>query len=175
MRSIVVPVNFSANSANAARYAADPGMAIGADIHLVHVFQIPASVPVVPMPESVFKELRDSGIEMLAGLPQTAKFHAVRKIVVACDKEDIDSGMPATLPFLKELSELLGARLEVLHVRTDGEESAAKVEEGISDYLEGAWGRLGDGLPEESQYAGIPPQPVQTDRKALCSAGDECA
>ena len=208
MRSIVVPVNFSASSANAARYAADLGMAIGADIHLVHVSQIPASVSVVPMPESVFKELRDSGIEMLAGLqtelamrtsgkiaittdmetggeetkievyckekqpllvvlgesgeslqnvlagsaivremrhlpypilmvPQTAKFRAVRKIVVACDKEDMDSGIADTLPLLKELSELLGARLEVLHVVTNGEETAAKVQEGISDYLEG--------------------------------------
>jgi nucleotide-binding universal stress UspA family protein len=234
MRSIVVPVSFSANSANAARYAADMAVVIGADIHLIYVFQIPVSVSVVPMPESVFKELRDSGVEMLAGLqtelairtsgkvaittametgvvekkietyckdkkpllvvmgatgellqndlsgstvvretrrlpypilvvPQAAKFHAVAKIVVACDKEDIDSGMPGTLPFLKELSELLGARLEVLHVLTDGEESAAeaieeynvwkkevtafnpeihfirrpKVEEGISDYLEG--------------------------------------
>ncbi len=95
-------------------------------------------------------------------VPQTAKFHGVAKIVVACDKEDIDSGMPTTLPLLKELSELLGARLEVLHVLTNGEESAAeaaeeynvwkkevkafnpeihfvrrpKVEQGISEYLE---------------------------------------
>jgi nucleotide-binding universal stress UspA family protein len=234
MRSIVVPVNFTANSANAARYAADLALVVGADIHLIHVFQIPVSVSEVPMPESVFEELRDNGIELLAGLqaeltsrtsgkiaiitdmetggvetkietyckdkkpllvvmgtsgeslqnglsgsttvretrhlpypilvvPHTAKFHAVEKIVVACDREDIDSGMPATLPFLKELSELLGARLEVVHVLTNGEESAAeaaeeynvwkkevrafnpkmhfirrpKVEEGISDYLEG--------------------------------------
>jgi len=42
-------------------------------------------------------------------VPAGAQFHAIGKIVVACDKEDIDSGMPATLPFLQQLSYLFGA------------------------------------------------------------------
>jgi nucleotide-binding universal stress UspA family protein len=198
MHSIVVPVNFSANSANAARYAADTARAIGADIHLLHVFEIPVSVSEVPMPESVFQELRDAGFELLSRLqtaliertsgkvaiftdletggiearleafcrvrkpllvvmgatgdkfpamfdgsnttralhrlpypilvvPAGAQFKAIGTIIVACDKEDIDSGMPATLPFLQQLSDLLDARLEVVHVLTNGEESAAGV------------------------------------------------
>jgi nucleotide-binding universal stress UspA family protein len=202
MHSIVVPVNFTANSANAARYAADMARAIGAEIHLINVFELPVSMSEVPMPESVFQELRDDGFELLSGLqteltkqtsgkvtiftdleiggieakleafchrrqpllvvmgatgdkfpamldgsntaralhrlpypilvvPAGAQFHAIGKIIVACDKEDIDNGMPAALPFLQELSDLLGAGLEVVHVLTNGEESAA---EAIEEY-----------------------------------------
>jgi len=64
-------------------------------------------------------------------VPVGSKFREVGTIVVACDKEDVDSGMPDTIPFLKELSELMGARLEVVHVLTNSEESAA---EAIEEY-----------------------------------------
>lgn len=202
MRSIVVPVNFAPNAANAARYAADIALAIGANLHLIYVMQIPASVSEVPLPESVFDTMRDSGYELLTDfqtkltkrtggkvgiatdleiggteakiesyckqikpfmvimgasgdtlanvingsttvravrhlpypvlvIPADAKFEAIKKIVVACDKEDIDSGMPDNMTFLKELSELLKARLVVVHVLTDSEESSA---EAIEEY-----------------------------------------
>jgi len=202
MRSIVVPVNFAPNAANAARYAADIALAIGANLHLIYVMQIPASVSEVPLPESVFDTMRDSGYELLTDfqtkltkrtggkvgvatdleiggteakiesyckqikpfmvimgasgdtlanvingsttvrairhlpypvlvIPGDAKFEAIKKIVVACDKEDIDSGMPDNMTFLKELSELLKARLVVVHVLTDSEESSA---EAIEEY-----------------------------------------
>lgn len=200
MRSIVVPVNFAPNAANAARYAADIALAIGADLHLIYVFQIPASASEVPLPESVFDTMRDGGYEMLNDLqtelskrttgkitiktdleiggteakiesyckqikpflvvmgasghnlenvingsstvrairhlpypvlviPVGAKFQAIKKIVVACDREDIDSGMPDNMTFLKELSGLLKARLVVVHVLTNAEESSAKATE----------------------------------------------
>lgn len=232
MRSIVVPVNFAPSSANAARYAADLALAIGADIYLINVFQIPVSLAEVPMPQSVFDEVRDSGLELVENLkteltertggkikitadmqtgvveakieavckqekpflvvmgasgnnleniingsttiravrhlpypvlviPEKAVFHSIKKIAVACDQEDIDAGIPDNIVFLNELSGLLKARLEVVHVLTDGEESAAeaieeynvwkkdvaalnpemhfvrrpRVEEGINDYL----------------------------------------
>lgn len=202
MRSIVVPVNFAPNAANAARYAADIALAIGADLHLIYVMQLPASVSEVPLPESVFDTLRDSGYELLNDLraeltkrtggkvgittdleiggtqgkiesyckqikpffvvmgasgdtlenvingsttvrairhlpypvlviPAKATFEAIHKIVVACDKEDIDSGLPDNIVFLKELSGLLKAQLVVVHVLTNGEESAA---EAIEEY-----------------------------------------
>jgi nucleotide-binding universal stress UspA family protein len=221
MRSIVVPVNFAPNAANAARYAADIALSIGADIHLIYVFQIPTSVSEVPLPDSVFESLRDNGYELLNTLqteltkrtsgqvrvtteleiggieariesyckvekpflvvlgasghtlesvvngsttvrairhlpypvlviPTNATFQAISKIVVAADREDIDGGMPDKISYLKELSGLLKARLIVVHVQTDGEESAAeafnpeihfvrrpRVEDGINDYLAG--------------------------------------
>lgn len=232
MRSIVVPVNFAANATNAARYAADMALTIGAEVHLIYVFQISSSMAEVPMPESVYDELRDSGLELLDDLktelskrtsgritittdletgvpeariasyckaqkpflvvmgasghqlenvingsttvrairhfpypvlviPENAAFKAVKKIVLACDREDIDSGMAGNMAFFRELSELMKAELIVMHVLTDGEESAAeameeynvwkkdvaafrpemhfvrdpRVEEGINDYL----------------------------------------
>jgi nucleotide-binding universal stress UspA family protein len=205
MKSIAVPVNFTANSANAARYAADLALAIGADIHLLHFFQIPVSMSEVPMPENVFEDLQQSGIDLLNGLskelikrasdkvkvsmdmqtgpvearlkqfcegekpflvimgataggfetavtgsnsvravkhlpcpvlvvPENVEFHPVRKIVVACDREDLLSGMPAVLPFLRELSELAAAQLEVLHVVTEKEKSTAEVVEAYNSW-----------------------------------------
>jgi nucleotide-binding universal stress UspA family protein len=200
MRTILIPVNFAPNAANAARYAADIALATGAGLHLLHVFQIPASVSEIPLPESVYTTMRDNGLELLnhlqteltrrtAGnvqittalaigetdakiasycqqhppflvvmgatghtlenvitgsttvrairhlpypvlvIPMDASFHSIKKIVVACDREDIDSGMPDNLAFLKELSGLLKARLVVVHVLTDGESSAAEATE----------------------------------------------
>ena len=186
MSSIVVPVNFSANSANAARYATDLAFAMGADIHLLYVFQLPVSLSEVPMPETAFDNLRNSCLELLSDLqqelttrtfgkvrvttlmqigaveqviesfcklkkpllvvmgasgdtfenllagsstkralhhlrypvlvvPANAKFKTIRKIVIACDRSDIDSGMPHALQFLKELTGLLGSQLEAVH------------------------------------------------------------
>jgi nucleotide-binding universal stress UspA family protein len=197
-----VPVNFTANSANAARYVGDLALAIGADIHLIYVFQPPVSAAEVPLPESVFEEMLENGQELLSGIktdliaqtagkihvtttletggvelkietfckekkpllvvmgatgdslenvlsgsntaralrhlpypilvvPEGSKFRAVERIVLACDKEDVDSGIPETIPLLRELSDLMGARLEVVHVLTNSEEYAA---EAIEEY-----------------------------------------
>lgn len=64
-------------------------------------------------------------------IPPKTEWNPIHRIVVACDKEDIDGGMPATLPFLDEVSQLLNARLEVLHVFTNGDSSAPKA---IAEY-----------------------------------------
>jgi nucleotide-binding universal stress UspA family protein len=68
MKPIVVPVNFSENSANAARYAADLALSIGAEIQLLYIFQIPMSMSEVPMPEAAYEGLQNSGREMLDSL-----------------------------------------------------------------------------------------------------------
>ena len=233
MKSIVVPVNYTGHAANAARYAADLALSLGADIHLVYVFEIPFTLSEAPLPPGAFEELELSNVTLLKDLkqelmtrasgllnitttievgsidsrledfckskdpllvvmgasgdrlenvlagsntvravrhlpypilvvPEKARFHSIEKIVVACEREDIVSGLPSALPFLKELSEhLTGASLEVLHVLTDKEENTnelviayndwkgevsglspalhfirhSKVGEGIEDYL----------------------------------------
>jgi nucleotide-binding universal stress UspA family protein len=94
-------------------------------------------------------------------IPENALYQGVRNIVVACDREDLDYGIPTFLSTLREMAQLLGARLELLHVLTTEKEIAAetleeynswkdtaramapelhfirqsKVEEGIIDYL----------------------------------------
>src|SRR5579872_5069115 len=60
MKTIVVPVNFSASSNNAGRYAADMATVIHANLHLIHVLQIPISTAEMPIPEFVFKEMQDT-------------------------------------------------------------------------------------------------------------------
>jgi len=189
MKKIVVPVNFTAGSTNAANYAADMARSIGADLHLLHVLGIPASTGEMPMTEYVFEEMQQVGVRglkelweelvkrtegkvniftdmeigsvearieayciknqpflvimsasgdslqrLLAGgstarairhlpypmivVPDNAAFHPIKKIVLACDLDDITGGVPVSLTFLKELKELFQAGFEVVNIDT---------------------------------------------------------
>jgi len=57
MKSIVVPIDFSTCASNAARYAADLALAIKADLHLVHVIQVPLTAAELSMTESVYRDM----------------------------------------------------------------------------------------------------------------------
>jgi nucleotide-binding universal stress UspA family protein len=187
MKTIVVPINFSENSANAARYAADLAVSIGAEIRLLHVFQVPMSISEVPIPETAFEGLQDSGQGLLDDLsrelfrrtrgkvplhcdmetgvverqleqycrvnkpllvvmgatggglenaltgsssvralrylpypvivvPRGTHFQRIRKVVIACDPEDLSAGLPAAAPVLQLLGNVPDIRLEVAHV-----------------------------------------------------------
>jgi nucleotide-binding universal stress UspA family protein len=218
MRTIVVPVNFSPNSINAAYYAADMARTIGAEINLISVMQSPAATSGLPMPGYAFEEMRDSNYDLLTSLsaellkrtnnqvevsvaleiggvqnkletfcgnkrtflvvmgasagspqnnlqetnavstirhlpypvliiPANTSFHAVKKILLACDQEDIDSGMPVAVPFLKEISELMGAVLEVVHVLVNEKETER---EGVAAY--DFWKKNVTGLATEMHF-----------------------
>jgi nucleotide-binding universal stress UspA family protein len=58
MNTIVAPVNFSVNSHNAAKYAADMAMAMKADLQLIHVLEIPMNSLEVPTTEYFMEELQ---------------------------------------------------------------------------------------------------------------------
>src|ERR1700758_5491138 len=87
MRSIVVPVNFSASSTNAAHYAADLALAIGADLHLIHVFEISASVSMVPLPEVAYDEMRTNQAERLDDLARDLKERTNGRISITTEIE----------------------------------------------------------------------------------------
>lgn len=194
MKTIVVPVNFSDNSSNAARYAADMALAIEAQLKLIYVVEPPISAAEVPLPNYVFEEMQRGGEILLSSLadeltkrtkgkvsittrlevggvqlrleeycsriipfvvvmgasghtfenavagsstaramrslpypvlviPGNAKFHTIKKIVLACELEDIWTGLPVSLPFLKELSNTFGTNFEVLNVTTKAEQN----------------------------------------------------
>ena len=55
-------------------------------------------------------------------VPEKAVFHPIKKIVLACELDDIGAGIPASLPFLKELADLLDAKYEVINVSTRAED-----------------------------------------------------
>ncbi|MDR3716451.1 MAG: universal stress protein [Puia sp.] len=189
MKTILVPVNFSAGSDNAARYAADMALAIHADLHLIHVLQVPVSMAEIPISDTVFVEMQQtaseslirlreelvkrtkgqvpisSGIEVggveyqveeycsrkppfavimgnsgtpmeraLAGsrvsvaihhlpyplivVPENASFHDLKRIVLACDVNDMEGGIPVAISFLKELRNIFHARFDVVNIST---------------------------------------------------------
>jgi nucleotide-binding universal stress UspA family protein len=57
MASIVVPINFSACAQNAACYAADLALVIKADIHLIHVIQVPVNSADLLMTDDLYQEM----------------------------------------------------------------------------------------------------------------------
>jgi nucleotide-binding universal stress UspA family protein len=193
MKSIIVPVNFSPNAANAARYAVDMALALEADVYLFHALQMPVTASELPLPDYAFEEMQKGGQELLENLsqelrvrsqnqvkittdmeigglepkledycerhrpfvvvmgasgsgtellfpgnqavraikklhypllviPSNASFHAIRKIVLACDLNDIGNGFPAPLSFLQELARVFNARFEVITVVTNTEQ-----------------------------------------------------
>ncbi|MDR3714244.1 MAG: universal stress protein [Puia sp.] len=87
MKSIVVPVDFTEGSGNAARYAADMAASINAELHLVHVLEIPAGSGVTPLPDSVLDELRDRGLNSLRLLADELSKRTNGKVSVATDQE----------------------------------------------------------------------------------------
>jgi nucleotide-binding universal stress UspA family protein len=189
MKPIVVPIDFSPCSINAARYAADLALAIKADLHLIHVIQVPVTTAELTMTEYVYREIveganlslqktqadlikRTQGrirIEtmveagnvsakvkdlcrqikpyaillgapgpslekFLAGspvtsllqnldypvlvVPETSSFQQFRRILLACDLEDIGSDIANSLPLLKELREQFKSRIDIVTVET---------------------------------------------------------
>ena len=189
MRTIIAPVNFTPNSANAVRYAADMAVAVQADLHLLYVLQLPVSVAEFPLNDYVFNEMQESGTEALKQLrdelvkrteakvkifvhmeigavearieefcrekkpflvvmgatghtletaltgsnvaaavrrlpyplivvPENAQFKKIKKVVLACDLEDISGGMPVRPTFLKELRDLFQTKFEVVNINT---------------------------------------------------------
>ncbi|HTI90185.1 MAG TPA: universal stress protein [Puia sp.] len=186
MRSIIALVDFTENSTNAARYAADMAAFIDAELHLVHVLDLPDIPITVPIPDYVIDEMRNSCFNSLENLslelkrqtggkvqvgsdletgnlfsnvknfclwkkpfivvmgassktdlwnlpfplliiPAKVRFHPIQKIVLACDKEEINTGIPIPLDFLKELQDLFSARFDVLTVSVKDQRAPAKL------------------------------------------------
>jgi len=59
-------------------------------------------------------------------VPEKGVFHAIRKIVLACELDDIGAGIPSSLPFLKELAGLLHASYEMINISTRAEDREGK-------------------------------------------------
>src|SRR5579863_331762 len=192
MRTIVVPVNFSPASNNAARYAADLAVVIGGKRQLIHVLQVPFAAMEYPMPDGAFEGLRESAVAQLKELaaelikrtanrvlvemdieqggvdykvrkyceevkpfmvvmgsagapldrfiagsatlqtlrrlsypllvvPEGVQFEQPERILLACDLEDIHSGIIGATGFLRELKDLFASRFDVVNITTPAE------------------------------------------------------
>ncbi|MDB5231275.1 MAG: universal stress protein [Chitinophagaceae bacterium] len=82
MKAIIVPVDFSDVSSNAAIYAADMAMETSCVLILLHVVQLPVSFAVGSFPQSVFEEMMDIGKERLKEMKDLLDKHANNKIEV---------------------------------------------------------------------------------------------
>jgi nucleotide-binding universal stress UspA family protein len=189
MKSIVVPVNFSPCADNAAHYAAALAETIRADLHLIHVIQVPANSAELVMTQYLYESMVESAgislkelqveitrrtnhrvkieVHLEAGgvsakvkelcrelqpyaivlgatgrtfekflvgspvssllhnldypvfvVPETYSFHPFRRILLACDLEEIGAGIPYSLPLLKGLREQFGSRFDIVTVGT---------------------------------------------------------
>ncbi|HEV2352913.1 MAG TPA: universal stress protein [Puia sp.] len=77
-------------------------------------------------------------------VPESASFYKPGRILLACDLEDIRTGMADGLGFLRDLKELFGSQFEVVNVTTPGDEGKGQAEFAFS-----AWrARLRDIHPE---------------------------
>lgn len=51
-------------------------------------------------------------------VPETYTFHPFRRILLACELEDIGSGIPNSLPLLRDLRDYFGSRFDIVTVGT---------------------------------------------------------
>jgi nucleotide-binding universal stress UspA family protein len=58
-------------------------------------------------------------------VPEDTVFHPIKKIVLACELDDLGAGIPASLPFLKELADLLDAKYQVINISTRAQDREA--------------------------------------------------
>lgn len=68
MKTLLAPTDFSPASINAVNYAADMALATGADLHLIHVYQLPLTLTETPLPLTSADELRENAEQRLSEL-----------------------------------------------------------------------------------------------------------
>ena len=106
MKTIIVPVNFSANSNNAARYAADMALSINAELQLFHVLQVPITAVDVPTSDYLMEELQteanDSLEELKQGLMErtNGKVKVLSSLQAGCIEFKLEEFCEKVKPFL---------------------------------------------------------------------------
>ncbi|MBS1563379.1 MAG: universal stress protein, partial [Bacteroidetes bacterium] len=82
MKIIVVPVDFSPTSINAARYAADMAVSLEAGVSLLHVCATPVPLGEIPVPVESMDELISDAEEELSALKKSLQEKAGRMLTV---------------------------------------------------------------------------------------------
>jgi nucleotide-binding universal stress UspA family protein len=105
-----------------------------------------------PGPSHTVRAMHQLSFPLLV-IPPNIVFQGVHRVAVACDQEDIFSGVPNVLPFLMELHRLLGSKFEVVHVETGGQsngetarEYAGWKKEAFGQQLHIVRGEIGEGI-----------------------------
>ncbi len=115
MKTIIVPTDFSPIAHNAMNYAVDMAVAIGADIHLINVYNIPVSYTEVPVVMVSVEELKKSSETQLMEL-QTSILHITSGKV----KVKIESIMGNTVDELEEVCKKINPFAVVMGAKGKG-------------------------------------------------------
>jgi len=92
-------------------------------------------------------------------VPEGVSFHQFRRVLLACDLDDIGSGIPMSLPLLKDLRQYFGSKFDIVTVETGAvlsEEQKTFKYEGWKDQLKDLYpeihyvrnSRVEDGIQE---------------------------
>jgi nucleotide-binding universal stress UspA family protein len=160
MRTIIVPVNFGANAANAARYAADLALATGTEIRLVHVIHTPSVFAPHPMPDFLFKELQESGYLLLNRLRTELVKRTGGKVRMEIDLE---------VGNIKQVMKVYCGRYDPFLVVMGAAGSAPEMRNGSNDAID-ALKQLRYPLlvvPKDSVFYGAPKVAVACDDKDI--------
>ena len=82
MSGIIVPVNFSAASTNAAEYALDLANEQGLEVSLLHVILIPPSVAYAPLPDNLVEQMKDDARFNMLALAEKLRTRATSKTTI---------------------------------------------------------------------------------------------
>jgi len=105
MKLIIAPTDFSAISDNAIRYATDMAVAMGTNLMLVHVYQLPISFSEVPLVTISMDEIRKISEDKLAELKQNIETITEKKLKIFTESrlgevsEEITKLTEALAPF----------------------------------------------------------------------------
>jgi nucleotide-binding universal stress UspA family protein len=105
MKLIIAPTDFSAISDNAIRYATDMAVAMGTNLMLVHVYQLPISFSEVPLVTISMDEIRKISEDKLAELKQNIVTITEKKLKIFTESrlgevsEEITKLTEALAPF----------------------------------------------------------------------------
>jgi nucleotide-binding universal stress UspA family protein len=85
MKTLIAPTDFSPAATNAVNYAADMAIATDANLHLVHMYQLPIAITEVPLSLQSVDELREAAEERLITLQQNIERITSGKIQVTSE------------------------------------------------------------------------------------------
>src|SRR5690606_19300726 len=85
MNTIIVPTDFSPAALNALNYAADMAIEINADIHLLHIYQVPIAIIDAPLVLVSVDELKEGAEQQLASLKQGLEHVTSGKIKISTE------------------------------------------------------------------------------------------
>lgn len=85
MKTLIAPTDFSPASINAVNYAVDMALAIGATLHLVHMYQLPIAINEVPLPLQSIDEIQHGAEERLQKLKEDVQHITSGKVNITSE------------------------------------------------------------------------------------------